>query len=252
MIREAYSQRGTMHKEHGLPNQDAVKNGSVKGYEYAIVCDGVSLKSDWTFSNSEIASKICTRSASYFLEQKLEPGLSQEKMTELLNETFQFTNTMLKETLEKANIPFFDCQTTMIIMIYRKGRLYGGIAGDGGILFMTKNGMFSMMITQVKTSSTVYPIGDEKEWRFFVAGEPSDPIVQALAATDGVFDQLISPMEDGSLAAHFDEIGKFFAISTVPKKQRAAYLKRTVEAVPSQDDKTAAVIIDTKMKKPLH
>lgn len=250
MIIESATMKGTMHAEHGIPNQDAVMTGEAAGYEFAIVCDGVSLKSDWTFSRSELAAAVCSRSADKYLKQELRPNLTDEEMTDLIEAAFQFALTVLKDALSRAKIPFFDCQTTMIIMVYRKGRLYGGIAGDGGILYQTKAGKTSMMVTHVKTSSSVFPIGDEEQWRFFVAGSPEDPVVQALAATDGVFDSLIA-LEDGQPHANFEAIGELFSISSVPRKQRERWLKKAVEDIETHDDKTIALIIDSDMKKPL-
>lgn len=250
MICESYSQQGSLHVEYGVANQDAVKTGQAAGYTFAIVCDGVSLKSDMTFSNSEIAARICTKSAASYLKQKLTCNLQPDDMTKLLNETFQFTNSILIETLEKAGIPLFDCQATMIVMVYGKGRLYGGIAGDGGILFLTKQDQISLMMTQVKTSPSVYPISDEAQWRFFTAGDAADPVIAALAATDGIFDALIG-LEDGQLAANIEEIHHLFSISSVRRNQRAEWLKKAVEAIPSHDDKTIAILVDTKLKKKL-
>lgn len=250
MICESFTQQGSMHKENGLPNQDAAAAKVCRDGGFAVLCDGVSLKTDLSFSNSEMAARICLRSAVSYLEKALDEKekMDSDKIVQILQETFQFANSVLKDTLAQANIPLFDCQTTMIVMIYVRGRLYGGIAGDGGIVFVTKNHRMSIMMTHLKTSPSVYPISDEDQWRFFTAGDSADPIVAALGATDGIFDTLVG-VQDGAVYANFEAIDHFLSISSVRKAHRQFWLKKSVEAIPGYDDKSVAILIDTKRMK---
>ncbi len=240
MIPQFTTLRGTLHKEYGVPNQDAVVTKVISGCDCAAVCDGVSLKSDWTFSNSEIASTICAKSAMAYLEKHLQASLPSLKIAQLVEEAFRYANQKLKEALDQKGIEELDCQTTMVLMVLHKGILYGGIAGDGGIIYQTKSGRTSMMVTQIKTSSSVYPIRCQEEWRFFQAGSDLDPVVKALAASDGVFDQLIF-LEDGHIHSSFERIESLFSIGSLPQKQREKWLRHTIDALPGNDDKSIAI-----------
>ncbi len=240
MIPQFTTLRGTLHKEYDVPNQDAVISKVIAGYDCAAVCDGVSLKSDWTFSNSEIASAICAQCAIDYLEDHLKASLPSSEVSKLIEGAFQYTSKTLKERLDQKGLDELDCQTTMILMVLRKGILYGGIAGDGGILYQTKAGRTSMMVTQLKTTSAVFPIRCHEEWRFFQAGSELDPVVKAIAATDGVFDQLIF-LKDGQIQSNIEQIESLFAIGSLPQKQRKKWLRQTIEALPGHDDKTIAI-----------
>lgn len=248
MITASATMKGTLHEEKGIANQDAVCLVEKAGYSCAILGDGVSLKSDWTFSNSEIASAIVTRSAAMYLEEMLKTSLDDQQAMDLVRDTFQFAEQMLGESLEKAGIPFLDCQTTLIVALFKEGRLYGGIAGDGGILYEQKDGSIGLMVTHLKTSSSVFPIGDTHQWRFFEAGSTGQPVIQVLAATDGVFDQLIIPY-NGQPVGNFEEISRLFQIGSIPENQRHDWLEKQIAALPGYDDKTIALLIDPEKRK---
>ena len=240
MIPQFTTLRGTLHKEYGVPNQDAVVTKVISGCDCAAVCDGVSLKSDWTFSNSEIASAICAKSAIDYLEAHLKSSLPGDEIAKLVEGAFHQASKTLQESLLRKGIEELDCQTTMIVMVLHKGILYGGIAGDGGIIYQTKGGRTSMMVTQIKTSASVYPIRCQDEWRFFRAGDALDPVIKAMAATDGVFDQLIF-LQDRHIQSSFERIENLFSIGSIPQKQREKWLRQTIENLPGNDDKSIAI-----------
>ena len=243
MILESTTLRGSYHKEFGLPNQDAVRILKDDAYPLAVVCDGVSLTSARTFSRSELASKFCAKTALAYLRDALHGQLSSSHIQQILRECFVYTEKQLQQYLIKQDIPYYDCQTTMIIMVGHKGKLYGGIAGGGGILFQLRSGQTGIMVTRLKTSSSVYPIGDPEHWHFFATGSKADPVIGALAATDGVFDTLVGS-DHGVPAANFEEIGRLFSIREVPMKKRAQWLEREVDSIRSHDDKTLAILIN--------
>lgn len=247
MLTAATTMKGTLHEQKGIANQDAFELIEKAGYYGAILCDGVSLKSNWTFSNSEIASAVVSKSAAMFLDGTLKSNLESKEVMDLLRDTFQFSKQMLEESLEKARIPFMDCQTTLIIALFHEGKLYGGIAGDGGILYEQQDGSIGLMVTHLKTSSSVFPIGDTHQWRFFEAGSQQEPIVQVLAATDGVFDQLIIPY-NGQPVGNFDKIATLFQIGSVSEGKRQAWLDDQIRLLPGYDDKTIAILIDPSRK----
>lgn len=250
MILQSTTLKGSLHAEYGVANQDAVLTKEIAGYACAAVCDGVSLKSDWTFSNSEIASSLCAKSAISYLETALTSQIQSNEIPKILEKAFAYANQTLQEQLKKREIPILDCQTTMILAVYRKGILYGGIAGDGGIIYQTKSGRTSMMVTHLKVSAAVYPIRCEEQWRFFEAGSEIDPVTKVLVATDGVFDQLIS-VQDGQVVSNPEEIENLLSIGSIPRKQRDRWLKKNIDRLPGNDDKTIALLIDATMKKPL-
>lgn len=243
MIIESTSIQGTMHTQYDVKNQDAVLTFQSAGYTGVVACDGVSLTSNWTFSHSEIAAAIVSKAAVSYLENQLNEPSEQQPVCDTIRDAFLFSLAVLKEALEKMEIPFFDCQTTLIIALYKDGHLYAGIAGDGGILFQTKNHNAGTMITRLKSSSSVYPIGDTQEWRFFEGGSNEDPVKQFLVATDGVFDQLIIPYE-GQIGGNYELIEKFFTIADVPESERHTWLHELVDSLEGHDDKTIAIVVD--------
>ena len=243
MILESTTLQGSYHKELGLPNQDAVRILRDDQYPCAVVCDGVSLTSTRSFSKSELASKFCAKTALAYLKDHLHGQMTSDQIQACIRACFTQTEKQLRVYLEKQDILYYDCQTTMVVMVSHKGKLYGGIAGDGGILFQLRSGQTGIMVTRLKTSSAVYPIGDPEHWHFFQTGSRTNPVIGALAATDGVFDNLVGS-DHGVPAANFNEIARLFSIRQVPLKQRAQWLKREVALIPSHDDKTLVVMID--------
>lgn len=244
MLKAGITMQGTLHEQYGIKNQDAIRIFEAAGFTGVIACDGVSLKSDWTFSNSELAAALVSKASQAFLENRLDKNLNPDHVCDQIRDAFLFSLAVLKEALEQAGIPFFDCQTTLIIALYKDGLLYGGIAGDGGILYQTKLHNSGTMITRLKSSSSVYPIGDTEEWRFFMGGSKEDPVVRFLAATDGVFDQLIIPY-DGLPAGNYALIDKLFSIENIPEDEQGRWLQEQIEALEGHDDKTVAIIMDT-------
>ncbi len=247
MIIESTSIQGTMHTQYDVKNQDAVLTFQTAGYTGVVACDGVSLTSNWTFSHSEIAAAIVSKAAVSYLENQLNEPEADQPVCDTIRDAFLFSLAVLKEALDKMEIPFFDCQTTLIVALYKEGHLWAGIAGDGGILFQTENHNVGTLITRLKSSSSVYPIGDTQEWRFFEGGSDADPIKQFLVATDGVFDQLIIPYE-GQLGGNYELIEKFFTISQVSASKRNEWLHELVDSLPGHDDKTIAIVIDQDLK----
>lgn len=246
---ETISLQGTLHQKYDVANQDAVRTFDTKGYQGLILCDGVSLKSDWTFSNSEIAAKLVSQAASMFLEETLQENMETEELEQLVREAFVFAEHYLQENLKKVDIPLFDCQTTLIVALFAQGRLIGGIAGDGGILFQCQSDRFGMMITHLKTSSRVSPISDQFAWQFFVMDNQQDPVRSVIAATDGVFDQLIfvNPEEQQQVSGNKELIDRLFHLNLTAPQDAHQWLLDCVEKLESTDDKTIAIFIDQNM-----
>lgn len=243
---ETISLQGTLHQKHDVANQDAVRTFDVKGYQGLVLCDGVSLKSDWTFSNSEIAAKLVSQAASMFLEETLQENMETEELEQLVREAFVFAEHYLQENLKKVNIPLFDCQTTLIVALFAQGRLIGGIAGDGGILFQCQSDRFGMMITHLKTSSRVSPISDQFAWQFFVMDNQQDPVRSVIAATDGVFDQLIyvTSQEQHQVAGNKELIDRLFHLDKTAPQNTHQWLLQCIDKLDGTDDKTIAILID--------
>lgn len=243
---ETISLQGTLHQQHHVANQDAVRTFDTKGYQGLILCDGVSLKSDWTFSNSEIAAKLVCHAASMFLEETLQENMETEELEQLVREAFVFAEHYLQDNLKKVSIPLFDCQTTLIVALFAQGRLIGGIAGDGGILFQCQSERFGIMITQLKKSSRVSPISDQFAWSFFVMDNHEDHVTSVIAATDGVFDQLIyvNPQDQQQVSGNKELIEALFKLNQTAPQNPHQWLLECIQDLESTDDKTIAVFID--------
>lgn len=106
MITASATMKGTLHEEKGIANQDAVCLVEKAGYSCAILGDGVSLKSDWTFSNSEIASAIVTRSAAMYLEEMLKTSLDDQQAMDLVGILSSLQNRCWKKAWKKPEFRF--------------------------------------------------------------------------------------------------------------------------------------------------
>lgn len=244
---EQLSLRGSGHQEAGVRNQDFIRTSRCGSFTVAVLCDGVSLKSDRTYSNSEIASHLCSKVALQYFQHHLDHQKETDAVLSILTQAFVCANDTLNMVLEELRIARHDCQTTMIVLAYRKGRLYGGIAGDGGIVYRQASGMLGTMVSRWKTSSGVYPIGAPSQWRFFASDDPLDPVRSVIAATDGIFDALILS-QNSQIFVNYRLLDLLFDLSSLPRKRRRQALRRIVDDVPSSDDKSVVIISDGKIK----
>lgn len=249
MILEGCTMQGTMHKQYGVANQDAYLCRKIGNDVCGIVCDGVSLKSDRTFSESEMASRLVSLSIFDYLQEHLKKNISDREILYTLFDSFDFAERMLQEMLKEAGISLFDCQTTALAFIYRKGKLYVGMAGDGGLIYQTHDGEFGVFQTRIKESPSVEPISDRHAWRFAMAGTSANPVAKVILATDGVFDSICVPTAEG-LALNETLISRLFSLSRVPRNAREADLQKITEDISSHDDKTIVVMIDGR-KSPM-
>lgn len=244
MIQAQATKRGALHRQYEVKNQDAVCAKTIHGYGCAVLCDGVSLKSDRTFSQSEIASSLCSKTGMTYLEMQLKPHMKEDELLTIIKNAFRISLHMLAKETEKMGIPLYDCQTTMLIVIYHKGYVYAGIAGDGGVLYEDQDGELGLLITGLKTSSSVQPIMDVDSWKF-MSTEGSEGRIHALiAATDGVFDSLVRPDSEGGVVVNGEKVDELFALSKVPYKKRDHHLSDIFETLNDYDDQTAVVMID--------
>ena len=248
MILEGASIQGLSHKEYGVCNQDALRYGRFQDYTIAIVADGVSLKTDHTFSNSEIASRFCAGYVFGYLKEHLDKNQPFAAVPSVLYECFRQTDAALRAFLHAQTIPFWDCQTTLLVVVLYKGRCACGLAGDGGIVFEKRDGKYFLVVTREKTSSLVAPICMEEEWAFSLYEDVNNPICSFIMATDGVFDNLAG-FQDGKPVLNEILLHELQAISKVHRKQRHNYLRKVLETIPSSDDKTAIVYMNPKEKK---
>ncbi len=251
MILEGYSMQGSMHKMYGVVNQDSFRTEEIDHDIIGIVCDGVSLKSDRTFSDSQIASRFVSDSIARYLKENLKRSMSDQERLVALYDALSYGDGALTQMLKERNIPLFDCQTTALVFIYHKGRICAAMAGDGGILYETKDGEFGILQTRIKTSPTVDPICDRQSWRFGAAGSKGNPVYRLLIATDGVFDSIAQMTSEG-MALNAEILESLFDLSKVKKNYRQAAFKKIIEDIPSHDDKTAILLIEGKNSPDLH
>ncbi len=251
MILEGCSLQGKMHKDYDVANQDYVLYEKAGNDVVGIVCDGVSLKSDRSFSDSEIASRFVAASIMKTLKEKLPECRNEHSMLVCLYDSLSIADEGLNQMLKKKGISLYDCQTTALAFVYRKGRIYAAMAGDGGIIYQTRDGEYGVLQTRVKTSSCVDPICDRGSWRFGKAGSAGNPVYRLLIATDGVFDSICRWDHDGmSLDAYV--LKKMFEISKMKKNSRKDAFKTIIESIRSHDDKSAILMIDGKSVPDLH
>ncbi len=239
----ANTMQGTMHRQWGMPNQDAYTAQDCNGYTIAVVCDGVSLKPDHTMSDSQIASDWCARFSLEYLKKTLKPDMDEDTVTRTLVDSFTQCERSLQRYLRDQKIPYYDCQTTLLVMALKNGVLYAGMAGDGGCLVHYQDGKIGLLVTSVKTSSVVNPICNTDDWVFGMTGDQENPVTGFLLATDGIFDHLVY-LEDGGLRMDSALCAKFFNLACLPKSIRENALDELMEQVPTHDDKTIVVCVN--------
>lgn len=258
MIIAETSNRGKLHEQYGVANQDRCTVFKVRDTVCAVLCDGVSLNSQMQFSHSEIAASFCAKKMKSILSSIEFHKLSHEELSEVLPDAFDLTEKALRRYLNEKGIDPSDSMTTMIALFYRKGALYAGIAGDGGILYQRKDGSIAAMFTQIKTSSAVWPLSSRKQWKFFSSVyEGASPVGRIVAATDGVFDTLFYLNSNNIAACSIQNLRALFSISKVHEKRRDEALRKLVAQIPSNDDLSCVIIEDphnfrhsTKRKNP--
>lgn len=240
-----------MHKQYGVVNQDAVLFEQTDHYTIGVACDGVSLKSDRTFSSSEIASRFCTKAIMIYLRDHLKKNMTEREILMAIYDALWSADDGLRLLLKDLKISLYDCQTTALVFVYAKGRIYAGMAGDGGILYQSKDGEFGILQSRIKTGPNVDPICDHSGWRFGMAGSKGNPVWHVLMATDGVFDALCQPAQDG-MALNAEVLEAIFSLSAVRRNYRKKAFREIVEEIPSHDDKSAIVMIDPKNAPVIH
>lgn len=191
MILAKASLEGESHKEIFLGNQDACTCFEIQGWACGAVADGVTLTSRYTYSNAQIASRFCTDFIQTWLSARLDAYTSLQQAGDILQEGFHACTTALAAFLAEKEIPLYDCQTTLLVLLYYQGQAVWGLAGDGGILLTRNDGSFQLVISRLKTDSTVRSISDRAGWVFGSSDNTKNPIQSVILATDGLFDKLI-------------------------------------------------------------
>ncbi|WP_297569419.1 protein phosphatase 2C domain-containing protein [uncultured Faecalibaculum sp.] len=217
------TKQGTAHQLFSVPNQDALAFEMQDGRIIAAVCDGVSLDSGGNWSRSQIAAAFCADAFVSALR-------SAPSETASLFHAFQNAAGGLLEHLQTQEIPWMDCQTTLLGVIVTESCLYAGMAGDGGIICEDAAGDIRIIVTKPKTDSMVEPIVMASAWRFHQVEHPR----RVLIATDGVFDALIH-VENGEFAADLNQVRQWLNASQDE-------LDQLTDALPGHDDKTVVVI----------
>ena len=214
---------GTSHLMFQVPNQDAVAVYSDSETAVAAVCDGVSLNTAGTWSCSEIAAGYCA-------ESFVGCTAGRQPSTDVVFRGFQHTATGLLQELKQRNIPWMDCQCTMLGVLVTPDMLIAGMAGDGGIICEDAEGELQVLVTRPKTDSMVDPVILASAWRFARVPEPR----KVLVMIDGLFDQLVA-LEEGELRADLNQVRKWLDADQEQLEKLAA-------TAPGHDDKTAVLI----------
>lgn len=240
MIIHQVSHKGVWHEEASATNQDAVSAGKTVQGAYAIVCDGVSLNHYGMLSQSEIASSFCARTGGALLKEALEKNTSNEKMEQAIASMMNQVLELLDLHLQEKGIEAHDAQTTLLAAVLKDGILSAGLAGDGGIIYRTRNGGTGVVVTRIKTSSAVYPLSAKAYWKFCQCGSADNPVTDVLAASDGVFDQLVVSSNE---KIYFDEpaLLRFFDCPPAARNEKYALW---IDEMPGGDDQTIAVLSD--------
>lgn len=180
----AFSLQGKSHSQSKTPLQD---NHALRflpnGWSIAVVCDGVGSKPHADDGSQLAANAFADFFVKYFGSYQDENSI----YSLLICAAHYATGEMYyKASLEQNNI--HDYNTTLHAAVFANGLVYYFHSGDGGIIVLTKNGIFERLTEPHKDEQYVIPLlSGPNHWE---VGKSKDIVQSVLLCTDGVYDKL--------------------------------------------------------------
>ena len=240
------SQTGTDHIKHGIVNQDYVKTKVINdSVAVAIVADGLG-----SAELSDIGSRLAVEYSMKSIEMSLNNSITDFNMLDYIRTAFiaAYKAVELESENNDNSIELYDTTLTMAVLI--NSTLFYGHSGDGGIIALTTKGTYEQVTNQQRdTMGRVFPLFFTDKWEF---GEYEKKVCAVLLATDGMLEPFFPIyLKDEEVKIHVS-LAEFFmdnGIDEYGEEETTARIGDYISKISSvSDDKTIAVLINTKIK----
>lgn len=244
------TQIGTYHIEHDIVCQDAhfIKKLS-DSCVIAAIADGLGSE-----LYSDIASKEASQTSVEYCASKFDPRLDDDEVLDLIEQSFRVSQNKIEEIARSQHHESKQYDTTLDLVIYTKGKLFYGHAGDSGIVALLSDGTYKQVTIQSRDElGYVFPLCFEDRWVFGVCEKE---VASVFLATDGIFETLFpvalrsQPVEIYvALAQYFmdrDRLG----FEDLGEEAVAENMSEYIASIPGEqvnDDKTVVVLSDSEI-----
>lgn len=240
---------GPYHIKNNIPCQDSYAYKLLEnGYIVSAVADGLG-----SCKHSDIGSKVAVDSAVDVCSGKLEAGMSDEEIIDIMKLAYMVADANVSTTAEKAGNSYDDYDTTLCLAIYNGINLYYGQAGDSGLVALTDTGEYIPVTSQQRDQDgAVFPLCfGLNYWEF---GKVERNILGYALMTDGIWGKLVPPLlkdEDVRINVPLAEkMINYFEIEEGEindlEKMMADYWENCPENY-IDDDKTSLCVINTNL-----
>jgi hypothetical protein len=166
-------------------SQDAGKYIDCNDFAVVAVADGVS-----TSKHSDKASIMAVEQALQFCADNVTDTKTNQEILKIIKSAFEKANLKI---IELANGSPKDFCTTLTLAVFRKGTVYYGHAGDGGIIALRSDGLYECVTEQQNAEGSgrvgpVYTLAHTDHWVF---GEYQYATVALFLMTDGVWNKIV-------------------------------------------------------------
>ena len=158
------TQTGGYHLANGTVCQDAHDYRKL-GDRLAIaaVADGVGSE-----EHSDIASKTAVQTAITHCAERISTDTPENEILGVLEESFEKALAAVNETAKRNGHSEDQYDTTLVLAVYREGRVWFGVSGDSGIIVQKSDGSYEALAEMRRDEDgCVFPLAFGKDmWEF--------------------------------------------------------------------------------------
>ena len=242
---------GTYHIEHDIVCQDAhyIKKLS-DSCVIAAVADGLGSE-----LYSDIASKEVSHTSVEYCASKFDPKLDDDEVLDLIEQSFRVSQNKIEEIARSQNHESKQYDTTLDLVIYTKGKLFYGHAGDSGIVALLSDGTYKQLTIQSRDEfGYVFPLCFEDRWVF---GVSEKEVASVFLATDGILETLFPAALRSQPVKLYVALAQYFmdrdrlGFEELGEETVTENMSEYISSIPGEqvnDDKTVVVLSDSEVK----
>jgi len=245
------TQKGAYHEQEGTVCQDA-HNIAILEEDLAIgaVADGLGSE-----THSDIASKLAVEIAVAYCGKRIKENLSDDEIKVVIKNSFIEALDAINEKAQSDGNDSDQYDTTLALVVYKKGKIIYGNSGDSGIIVMNIDGTFEPVTTQQRDENgCVFPLffGEEK-WEFGV----KENIASVLLATDGMYETFFPYLLKGEETEIYTSLARymmsedsldFLGLGSEKVQNHMVEFIKSIREDQVSDDKTVLVMLDTSIE----
>ena len=238
-----------------LPGWDHINKGIVCQDAHRIVCmeDNVAIAAvaDGVGSakHSDVGSKLAVENAVLVCEMHIMAETPPDEILDIIRAGYAAALYAIENEAALQERPPDQFDTTLTLAVLVDDTLYYGHSGDGGIIALTAEGLYTQVTKQQRDSDgRVYPLFFQDMWEF---GIYDKKVSSVLLATDGMYEPFFPVYIRNDPVSIYVHLAQFF----MDYRQagfdchKALYLraKEYMENIPPKqvgDDKTVVVLIN--------